>query len=683
MLRLLLCLCLFCPLAATASASARPQSQVVTSGGYSIAIAPVPDWVKPRDLREAWPDDAPGATGVATRTWLFDSQTDLRGNAHNRYIEYTHQVLSAQALAQSAQVQWSFEPNYQTLTLHAIDVIRNGKASTRIAPERITLTRRETEFERLMLDGMVTMLVVLPDVQVGDIIRLRISVNGSNPILGGMTAHFFSKQMDVPVLDRSIRILADKKADLLWSSSDPGITMTRADAGRHAEWSYAAERLGSARLDADTPSWWPSFGELVVGPRREWRDVARWASTLYPEASGPRLDRKTEEIRVAGGPEQQVLAALRFVQDDIRYFGVEMGSSTHRPAEPDLVLERRFGDCKDKARLLSAILQGLGHDAVPALVSASTGRAIDKHPPNATSFDHVIVRLRLAGHTYWLDPTLTLQRGGLTHLGFPDYGVALPIARDTTGLVAMEPPAGYLNESKVEEEYAPSNDATMQLVVRSTYRGAWADATRREVAGRAHEELQKQWTDYYSRLLDGATAVENFVVADNEATNELVITERYLLPALWRSGGTSTNFVDLDAYGITQRLNLNVSPDRKSPLALYHPAKLEHTTRLTPPAGSHLKLVSESSRVDTAAFDYSRELEVKENSMVLANRVVSKADHVPATELPEYLARLKQVRNGVATRVSIEFQDASASPRNERLRRVLNDLLEESRNVDE
>jgi transglutaminase-like putative cysteine protease len=46
--------------------------------------------------------------------------------------------------------------------------------------------------------------------------------------------------------------------------------------------------------------------------------------------------------------ERRALAAIRFVQDESRYLGIEVEEGTLRPDAPDAVLRRRFGDCKDK-----------------------------------------------------------------------------------------------------------------------------------------------------------------------------------------------------------------------------------------------------------------------------------------------------------------------------------------------
>ncbi|MFX4929726.1 transglutaminase-like domain-containing protein, partial [Acinetobacter baumannii] len=78
----------------------------------------------------------------------------------------------------------------------------------------------------------------------------------------------------------------------------------------------------------------------------------------------PVLMSVVEEIRKGGGTQSdQALRALQFVQEQIRYVSISIGPGAVRPADPATVLERRFGDCKDKTLLLVTILRALGIDA--------------------------------------------------------------------------------------------------------------------------------------------------------------------------------------------------------------------------------------------------------------------------------------------------------------------------------
>jgi transglutaminase-like putative cysteine protease len=112
-----------------------------------------------------------------------------------------------------------------------------------------------------------------------------------------------------------------------------------------------------------------AFRFLQFSEFASWADVANWASTLFPPISiGSDLQEVAREIRKIDSDQARVSAALEFVQTKIRYFSVSMGESSHRPASPDEVQRRRYGDCKDKSYLLIALLHELGIQSRPVLL---------------------------------------------------------------------------------------------------------------------------------------------------------------------------------------------------------------------------------------------------------------------------------------------------------------------------
>ena len=102
--------------------------------------------------------------------------------------------------------------------------------------------------------------------------------------------------------------------------------------------------------------------------------------------------------------------ALRFVQDDVRYTGLEIGAGAYRPSQPGVVLARRFGDCKDKVFLLVTLLRAMGVEAYPALVHSRMGIGVAERAPSPGAFDHVIAKVRFKDRDYWLDATISAVR---------------------------------------------------------------------------------------------------------------------------------------------------------------------------------------------------------------------------------------------------------------------------------
>ena len=144
--------------------------------------------------------------------------------------------------------------------------------------------------------------------------------------------------------------------------------------------------------------------------------MARWAKPLYRVPAS--LDRPLQSVveriaRAEPSPAGRMLAALRLVQGEVRYLGVEIGQNSHAPNPPALVFARRFGDCKDKTLLTLTLLQHLGIEARAALVNTDLQRGVADQLPNPGAFDHVLVRAHVDGKTWWIDPTRRVQNADL------------------------------------------------------------------------------------------------------------------------------------------------------------------------------------------------------------------------------------------------------------------------------
>src|SRR5208283_3003611 len=88
----------------------------------------------------------------------------------------------------------------------------------------------------------------------------------------------------------------------------------------------------------------------------------------------------------------QALAA--FVQDDIRYVAIELGIGGYQPHAAADVLRHRYGDCKDKATLLSAMLREIGVASYYVIINSERGSLTTAAPPNI-EFNHAILAIAL------------------------------------------------------------------------------------------------------------------------------------------------------------------------------------------------------------------------------------------------------------------------------------------------
>ncbi|MGD9584237.1 MAG: DUF3857 domain-containing transglutaminase family protein [Lysobacterales bacterium] len=665
-----------CGLACSAASWSAPTGPVrsVTASGFTVAIAAAPDWVEPIATAQAWPTTA-GENDNPRRVWLHNTQVDRRNGAYARFDEQIVQVMNPTKLSSAAQIKIEYEPNYQSLTIHSIEVVREGVALDRLDPDKITLSRREADFERQMYDGFVTAMIVLDDVRVGDLVRTSYTIAGANPILAGLHSdRFYLADLD-PVLCRYVRVLADSAPRLSWQFSGVADLQPRLRQQKHAQ--ELQLRIGyqaAVPYEADSPVWHPIVPLLVVGVERPWTDVVAWARKLYPPAPIDDLREILPRLRQLPDEEQRIVGALRWVQDEVRYFGVEMGSSTHRPAAPKTVLDRRFGDCKDKAMLLTTLLRAMDFEAAPALVSANRGRAIATEPASASAFDHAIVSLDWQGRRYWLDPTLTEQNGDLDHLGFPDYQYALRIAPDAQALEEMQPPPDYRMTSEIDEVFEAGSDGDMRLRVTSRLGGAWADQQRRSLASQGIAAIAKTWTSYYARMYNGARVEVDPVIKDDPGSNTLTIEERYVLPAMWTSSDQRSKYVDLDASSIAQYLTTTVNTDRSSPIGLPRFARIVHRQRLRPPAQTEIGNAPSVASLQRPEFEYQRKVAISNNELLIEHNFETHSDAISSDQLQRYEDDARKLRDWRGMRAYINLPETRTSDRQARLRAVLREL---------
>ncbi|HET7842512.1 MAG TPA: DUF3857 domain-containing protein, partial [Xanthomonadales bacterium] len=530
--------------------------RVEKRGEFEFRVAPAPDWVVERDVPATWDAKAPGTDERSWRYWLLDAQVDRRGTRRGWY-DQAFEPVSPELVSDAARYEIPFVPEYQRMTLHRVAVRRDGKWSDRLVPASITLARRETEFESDMATGEVAALVVIEDVRAGDVVRVSYSLEGSNPVLAGMTNEHFGFGWTSPILDRTLRVLFPAGTQVASRNERGAPAATVRREGDHVLVSAAAHGAAAIEDDGEYPAWYSPWPMLQVGEQRTWADVARWARKIYPAPEPLPAELATRLVEWRKLPrEAGALAALRAVQEEVRYFGAELGENTHRPSQPAETWRRRYGDCKDKALLLATLLRELGYDAEPALVSAGNGRGVRDWLPGGDAFDHVIVRARDGERTWWLDATQTQQRGTLDRIDVGDFGVALPVADGFDALVNVVSGATS-DDKRVTERWQPGADGrTVELTVTTTVTGSLADDMRRELSTGGREALEKRYADYYRRAFGDLEVIGKLESSDDEHANRIEVVERYRLLKPWAAESSEERAIDVFADSIGDDVQL-------------------------------------------------------------------------------------------------------------------------------
>jgi transglutaminase-like putative cysteine protease len=632
--------------------------------------------VSSREIPASWGGDA----DARWRYWLVDDQIDRRGSQPERYFDVVYEPLATDLLGNAGKFEIAFNPDFQTLTVHRVELRRDGVWSSRLAPEKITLARRETEFEQDLTNGAVSALIVLDDVRLRDVIRIAYTVRGENPILAGLTHESLTFAWADPIRTRAARVLF-KPGTRVAVNSRGSVPQARIVRGA-AAWEYRFEAHDIAAIPAEDayPNWYEPYPKAWLAAQREWSDVAAWARTLYPKpAELPEdLRGRIEQWRALPSESERLAAALQAVQDEVRYFGQELGANTHRPAEPRDTWARRYGDCKDKAYLLVTLLSRLGISARPALVSANSMRTVADVPASADAFDHVIVQVNIGAHALWLDPTLTQQRGDPAQYPVPDYGFALPVGAGSDRLVSVARSKQALDHVRVLERLVPLDDGRgATLDVRTDYAGAAADRMRRDLAASGAKDVARRYVDYYRGRYGEIESHDDLAVEDDARANRLIVRERYALKEPWIQQESNLRAVDFYAHLIGTHLIMPSSVERQSPLLVLHPAEVEQVVEVRLPQGWRSTQQSESQAVADTGFDFRTRTEVSDDMVRITQSYVSHRDEIAVSAMREHMQARRRVGDALGTRIVLEMPLPKArAERERRLKSLMRDLME-------
>jgi hypothetical protein len=382
---------------------------------------------------------------------------------------------------------------------------------------------------------------------------------------------------------------------------------------------------------------------LVMTDAGTWADVARWATSLFapPTMPDPDVQEIIADIRSKyAGKEAQALAATRFVQDEVRYLGIEMGESSHRPHPPEAVMGQRYGDCKDKAFLLVTILRALGLEADVALVNTDLGSHLEHRLPSPNAFDHAIVCVRLNGRTVWIDATRSEEGGGFADRPNVAYGRALVIASDTRDLEPIALPRFDAPLVDTSERFVTRKDGTTALAVRSTFRHDEASRTRRMLASTPRAELQKDYLNYYAQAFTGIKAEGGLGVKDDRAANVVTVSERYVIPKLWVE-----READTEASEVLARLRRPRVTLRSSPLAVAQPMFVRQEIVVEWP-GHDLAVPHDLSLNDDALL-FTLRAHGEEGEARLVYELRSRVDSVAPAGVPAHLAMRDSMRDAM------------------------------------
>lgn len=617
--------------------------------------------------RPAWvvdvePGPVLGPESGGLRRLLFDQQS-LQSTVGHTYVRTLNRITQEVGLTASSQVVLSFDPASEELLIHAVSVHRNGETLDRLSADGVRIVQRETNLEAQVVDGRKSAVLFVSDLRVGDALEVAYSVVGADPTLDGHLAMRIMLGGSEPIGRVHQRLIDGRRRKLRvvehGTANPGGPTPENTPLGNAYAWN--GSEVPAYPSDAGSPAWFRPFPWVEISDFDTWEEVSRWGARRF-EIDGHRSKELLEWIREAkaasASSEAYLLRATRFVQDEVRYVGLETGLSRRTPAAPDVVFARRHGDCKDKSALLAALLRAGGLEADVALASLQSGHVLAASVPSATAFDHAIVVVR-GEQTLWIDATASLQGGGVERFRASRLGPVLPLTRAGSSLETPPMPNAEAESIQVSDALvvsSTSEDAQATFESERVYRGEVADVIRGQLRARSAAETTTSILSSYQSRLPGVREVAPMEVEDDREHDRLRLLLHLAVSHFWSADTTKTHFSVTTSSPTIEALLPQPTSNRTAPLALVHPVRVRHRVELGLPIP--VTTLEPATTISDEAFELRSTSDFNQKKLVATHEFSTKASEVTTANLAVYATRATLAREKLVRTVSFAARGA-------------------------
>lgn len=382
----------------------------------------------------------------------------------------------------------------------------------------------------------------------------------------------------------------------------------------------------------------------AVASLATWRGIGEWYDGLAHDRMGATPEMTAKAAALTAGKTdfyEKAEAVSEFVQNHIRYFVIEMGVGGLQPHPAGEIFKNGYGDCKDKATVLSAMLSTVGIHAALMMVDTSRG-IIDPESPAITG-NHMISAIEIPkGYESPRLRSVITARSGRRYLIFDPTWDKTPFGQLESNLqgsygVLMEGPASEavelpvlspdLNRLQRTAKLRLQTDGTLSGQVVETRFGDLAEHER-DLMTRGDEKDQRSYRD--RKLSDDLTS---FSIKDVKVENANALNKDL----------TTTYSLTADRYGRTMGPLLMVRArvfgsegfalDRKPrtvPVNLRETRLVQDDFTISLPDGYTVDELPEPVKMDVGFASYQSSTELVGNQLHYTRTCMVKAVSVPA-----------------------------------------------------
>lgn len=476
-----------------ANGSAPPRFSPEAAAAYQNAA--------PRTLQQ-------GADAVVLeyeQSYTFDANGNF---VHTAYEVY--KVLTQHGAEQWDDVSASWEPWREERPTLRARVITPDKVVHELDPKTITDSPAKETEDHVFSDRRV-LRAPLPAIAPGSIVEQEVTWKETPLLAGSGTVERIYFGQFIPVEHMRLTIEAPTSVPLRYNLQLlPDVTPQKSEAdGKVRVVFESGPKDALSPADTHLPSDIPRYPNVTFSTATSWQALAEQYEKIV-EKQIAQADVKALVAKLTAGKntrDEKAAAILYYVHRQIRYTGVEFGEASVVPRTPAEILSRKYGDCKDKAALLVALLRAADIPAYVALLNAGFDEDVSPELPGMGMFDHAIVYVP-GPPEIWIDATDDYAKLG--QLPSDDQERLSLVAQAGRSALVRTPAIASTENGVVETreiflaEYGPARvveTSHPRGSLESGYRRSWVDIDSKDAKDNLTSYMQ---TQYLADKLDRA-----------------------------------------------------------------------------------------------------------------------------------------------------------------------------------
>lgn len=579
---------------------------------------------------------------------LIDKQLNVDTSTEFHHV--AKKLITAEGIRHHSSLEITFDPSFQTVTLHHIHLYRHGESVDYVATDDAYLIK--TGNSRLW-----ALTCLINDIREGDTLEYSYSVQGRHPSFHNYAVDQSYFQYPYSVERIFYRITGTEPCRINLKTHNVPVEPYRNQIDDcHWECVWNVVHVPPYQTEPRQPVWYQNAPWAQISEFADWSEVALWGNNLFrlPSTIPANLVTKTTRwMKAFPSPEQRALAAVRYVQDSLE---LEDMQQLHAPSDIKTILQKASGDTVDKAYLLKVLLALMDIDSTPAGVNASYRQVIDEWLPSPSAFDRILLRIKVNQTNYWVDPSQSLQGGDLNSNSCGLYKRALLFEPSSRGLTTL---SYYPIRPQIESHviyYLWPDQLQSSLLIETTLRDTRADLLRNTVKVLGKSALCHAFKSTYRELHGDLEHACEPDIEDDRARNIIVIREHYHIKNPWilaEKGRRKT--LQLAPLTVTSELPTVQMFSRRLPMALEYPLHIIETVQVIAPDYTWEEPVRERQFL-SQALNGRVKLNSSGDTLTLRTEVRTLTDYLAAAEVEEHAELMAELHEESRIDVDIPTQ---------------------------